>query len=291
MATAHIGVFVNIMKKGTRLSDEHKKKISDATKGKPNSGAFKKGEVSLRKGVKLSDETRRKLSLIRVGKTPYNKGIPMSEEQKKKVSDSKKGQIPWNKGLKGAQIAWNKGIPMSEEQKDTLSTQHTGMKASEHTKNKMSEKRREWLEAHPEYNAVIKKSSSKMWASRPDLRKNMSQRLLGKNNHNYGRPPRHGKGSYYNGIIWMRSSYEVAYALYLDEHKIKWIYEPPPFELGDTSYIPDFYLPEYDIYIEIKGYMRKDAEYKLKLFKETYPTIHLDILTRNDLVNMGVLGK
>ena len=65
----------------------------------------------------------------------------------------------------------------------------------------------------------------------------------------------------------MRSSYEIAYAKYLDNMNIEWQYESTTFNLGDTTYTPDFYLPDRDKYIEIKGWWREDAKIKFKKFK------------------------
>jgi hypothetical protein len=97
----------------------------------------------------------------------------------------------------------------------------------------------------------------------------------------------HSKGSYYKNI-WMRSSWEVAYAKYLDRKDIKWVYEPETFDLGKYNYRPDFYLPENDTYIEIKGRWYKNAKTKVNLFKQIY-NIHLLILEGINLKQMGVL--
>jgi len=68
----------NILKKrgGWKISEEHKKIISIANKGK-----------------KLSEETKSKIRDANIGKK-------LSKETIKKVSEGKKGQIPWNKGNK-----------------------------------------------------------------------------------------------------------------------------------------------------------------------------------------------
>lgn len=91
----------------------------------------------------------------------------------------------------------------------------------------------------------------------------------GINHASFGKPAPHGKGSYYKNI-WMRSSWEIIYAKYLTKNHIKWQYEPKAFDLGNTTYTPDFYLPEKDIYVEIKGYWRDDAKSKFRLFKDMY---------------------
>ena len=43
-----------------------------------------------KKGKKLSEEHRKKLSETMKGKPAHNKGVPMSEEQKKKLSEAAK---------------------------------------------------------------------------------------------------------------------------------------------------------------------------------------------------------
>ncbi|KKM16268.1 hypothetical protein LCGC14_1687490, partial [marine sediment metagenome] len=67
----------------------------------------------------------------------------------------------------------------------------------------------------------------------------------GKLSYNYGKPPKHGLNGVYKGI-YMRSSWEIKYAKYLDSKGIKWSYEAKFFELiinkKETTYTPDFYL-------------------------------------------------
>ena len=42
---------------------------------------------------------------------------------------------------------------------------------------------------------------------------------------------------------------------------IKWYYEYKWLDLGDNKYLPDFYLPDLDLYIEVKGRNKvKDIE-------------------------------
>jgi len=111
---------------------------------------------------------------------------------------------------------------------------------------------------------------------------------MGKNNHRFGKPASHSKGIYYKDIF-MRSNWEVAYAKYLDKKGIQWQYEPKTFDLGKTTYTPDFYLPETDIYIEIKGYWRDDAKEKIELFKKLFNNINIDILMKTELIKMKII--
>ena len=68
----------------------------------------------------------------------------------------------------------------------------------------------------------------------------------------------------------MDSTWEVACARRLDELGIKWIRDPK-MKLSyvtrgrrKRNYVPDFYLPEHDVYIEVKGYWTDAARHKMK---------------------------
>ena len=98
----------------------------------------------------------------------------------------------------------------------------------------------------------------------------------------------HGKWGKYKGIS-MRSSYEIAYAKYLDKQQINWLYEFKTFDLGHNTYTPDFYLSELDKYIEIKGWWRDKGKKKFKLFKRLYPKVKIEVLMRPELIEKGVL--
>ena len=66
----------------------------------------------------------------------------------------------------------------------------------------------------------------------------------------------------YGKQVKLNGSWELIVAQYLDESKIKWTnILPKGFEYiweGNTHlYFPDFYLPEYNLYLEVKGYERE----------------------------------
>lgn len=97
---------------GSYLSENGRKKISNANKGIPKNH-----------GDKVSKSL---------------KGKTKSDSHRKKISDSLKGNIPWNKGKKGVQVPWNKGIPFSEESKKKMSEAQQGRSMSEEQKIKIS---------------------------------------------------------------------------------------------------------------------------------------------------------
>jgi hypothetical protein len=110
----------------------------------------------------------------------------------------------------------------------------------------------------------------------------------GRESYRFGKKAPHSKYIKYKNIC-MHSSWEVAYAKYLDQNNIKWQYEPKAFDLGNTTYRPDFYLSEKDVYIEIKGFWRDDALRKFKLFQELYSNIRIRILTKKSLEKLEIL--
>ncbi|WP_226526500.1 hypothetical protein [Metabacillus niabensis] len=48
------------------------------------------------------------------------------------------------------------------------------------------------------------------------------------------------------GEHYLRSSYEYAYAKYLDYHDIPWSYEDTNFDVGFKTYKPDFFFYDKD---------------------------------------------
>ena len=94
------------------------------------------------------------------------------------------------------------------------------------------------------------------------------------------------------GYVFMRSSWEVLYAQWLDQKKISWVYEPFAFRVSsNTFYFPDFYLSKEKIWIEIKGRLLPSAAQKMKEFQALYPNEKLVMLQKADLEALGVLEK
>lgn len=109
---------------------------------------------------------------------------------------------------------------------------------------------------------TAKNTLTRMWED-PEVRKRWehqaSERLLKRlkdpndsfNNNSKSR----GKGGYYKKV-WMRSGLERKFAKALDVRNIKWLYEHGRFQYIyeglQRTYLPDFYLAEFDLYIELK---------------------------------------
>jgi len=91
----------------------------------------------------------------------------------------------------------------------------------------------------------------------------------------------------------MDSTWEVACAKRLDELGIRWI-RNPSLKLKYTTrgrrqrnYIPDFYLPDLDIYIEVKGYWTDAARHKMEDVQKRNPVRILILESLEDIAQVG----
>jgi DNA-directed RNA polymerase subunit RPC12/RpoP len=91
------------------------------------------------------------------------------------------------------------------------------------------------------------------------------------------------------GEVKLDGTWELKYAKYLDSQKVIWKRNKIRFDYINLSgnkatYCPDFWVEDWNTYIEIKGYERDTDHCKWSQFKEP-----LKILRRKDLVDLGVL--
>lgn len=76
--------------------------------------------------------------------------------------------------------------------------------------------------------------------------------------------------------IYLRSSWEANVARWLNYKGLMWVYEPRVFyfegiKSGTMTYCPDFYLPQDDIWLEVKGQMIPEARTAIRRFKKFFP--------------------
>lgn len=139
--------------------------------------------------------------------------------------------IPWNKDKKGVQKAWNKG---------KIGT-FTGKKHTDITKYKMSEN--------------IKMRYVQGWESTA------------------GRCKKYNYKSPIAGEIKVDGSWELIFCKYADLNKLNWKRNTKRFKYvkpnGITaSYLPDFYVEDWESYVEIKGYETDLDKAKWEQFPE-----------------------
>ena len=81
----------------------------------------------------------------------------------------------------------------------------------------------------------------------------------------------------------------------LDFYGVKWLYEPRSFPLrweGDRvlqMFTPDFYLPEFDLYVELttlKQNLVTEKNRKMRQIQELYPDVNIKLLYRRDIYRL-----
>jgi len=89
------------------------------------------------------------------------------------------------------------------------------------------------------------------------------------------------------GKVFLDSTWELAYAQWLDKNNIQWkknkIKFPYERENKIRYYIPDFYLTDTNEYIEIKGFEREEDKLKWNAFP-----YKLTVLKYDELTNLGI---
>ena len=98
-----------------------------------------------------------------------------------------------------------------------------------------------------------------------------------------------------DGVSFAHAS-ERQFARLLDFYQIEWEYEPRSFDLewdgeGHVTgrFTPDFYLPQYDLFIEITTLNQKlvtKKNRKVRRLRELYPEINCKIFYQRDYLSL-----
>ncbi len=89
---------------------------------------------------------------------------------------------------------------------------------------------------------------------------------------------------------------EETFAKLLDFYRIPWAYEPRSFPLQwdkdgrvIEAFTPDFYLPEFDVYVELttmKQALVTKKNHKIKLLRAIYPHINIQVYYQKDIQDL-----
>jgi len=89
--------------------------------------------------------------------------------------------------------------------------------------------------------------------------------------------------------IRFRSGAEEKFASYLRDKKVFFYYEPKKFSYDIVevrTYTPDFYIPEKDIFFEVKGFFSPADRKKMLLVKKSNPDLDVRmIFMSNNRIN------
>jgi len=230
------------------------------------------------------------------------------------ISGFAKGYTPWNYGLTKytspliAEISLRnpgmKGKHQSDYQKMRTSQSHLGMRHPEETKKKMAHSKND-LQWYTNVVNSIKNSDShqramKAWQTKringtdrawnKDMRGGICSEIAVKSwltkkingtDLIIGKPI--SKAGFRKDLgKYFRSSWEANFARILNFLNINWEYEKKRFKLDNNSYCPDFYLSDYNLYIEIRGYYPHARSDKIQQFLELYPSLRLEVFREEE---------
>ncbi|MHA1381348.1 MAG: DNA polymerase III subunit alpha [Candidatus Helarchaeota archaeon] len=76
-----------------------------------------------------------------------------------------------------------------------------------------------------------------------------------------------------------KSSWEFNIARVLKYENINYSYESESYDVAGSQFTPDFYLPDFNILLEVSGFREPYGKKKLSLFRELYPNIKIIEIT------------
>lgn len=78
------------------------------------------------------------------------------------------------------------------------------------------------------------------------------------------------------------SRWEANMARWFNFLRVEWAYEPKSFDIGNQMYTPDFYLPEFDTYVEVKNFWNEYASTRDSKFRKNFPELKLDVILKKE---------
>jgi len=272
---------------GKHHTPEGKKNISISLSGEnnPNYGKKRpeqsermKGSGNPRYGAIISNDQRHQQtkSMIKFYEEHPEAIINLSEKRKQYYIDNPDAARKHAEKIKQYYKEHPEVLQQAAEKRVQYYSEHP---LSEEEKEQRASHLYDYFNSHPE---ARKEHSKLMKVNNPSMRPEVAAKISDsmvewhKNNANpvgTGSMPGRFFTCKDGNKIWLRSSYEFRVASILEELGISWKCEPYAFPLDSlhTSYRPDIYLPDSNIWIEVKGYLSWSSKQKLIEFNKIYP--------------------
>ena len=193
-----------------------------------------------------STERGRKIAEALRGKPSGTKGKTWNEMYGvEKANERRMWQSNWAISLNENRTVWNKGL-----------TKETDVRVASNSL------------------ATAKTLGSRAYRDNHPISEETRQKYIGRKNCN---PGGYGKWGFRDDLdYFFRSTWEANFARILNFIGIQWEYENSVHRarFDSSSYLPDFYLPQLDLFVEIKGYDRNpDWLQKLFDYRPSFPLI------------------
>ena len=86
--------------------------------------------------------------------------------------------------------------------------------------------------------------------------------------------------------LYFFSRWEANFARILNLLRVKWVFQPETFNLETQRYTPDFYLPDYRSYIEIKNFLSNYSLNRDQEFRKLYPDKNLILILKDNYIKL-----
>lgn len=186
-----------------------------------------------------------------------NNHLKKIKEQLHKLHESKKGKPAWNRGLTAEndeRVFLSRENLLKRTKSEGYKSSRLGTKLKQETKEKLSEARSRFLNERGNggFRNVKWFKAIDSFGNECTLRGTWELKVSEWLNQ--------------QGVIWTRKHY----IKYLDDNI-------------NRTYSPDFYVPDDDTIIEVKGYYSERDKKKMSLIKNQYPQLKIKFIMKNEI--------